>query len=144
MLFRYARYVIALSLVWSCAGCDTVSDVAPSNVMVIQVTGEEFNWHFRYPGQDGVLGTDDDDFSVQDMYLPENTEIVLQLASNDYLYSFALPELELREIAVPGLSFELKFRTKGEQTLQLLGDQLCGFSHETLIGNVYVGAQLMT
>ena len=70
MHFRHARYGIALSLIWSYAGCDTVSNVAPSNVMVIEVTGEEFNWHFRYPGRDGVLGTDDDHYSVQDLFLP--------------------------------------------------------------------------
>lgn len=141
MHFRHARYGIALSLIWSYAGCDTVSNVAPSNAMVIEVTGEEFNWHFRYPGRDGVLGTDDDLYSVQDLFLPENSKIVLKLASNDYLYSLALPELGLREIAVPDLSFELQFRTKGKQTLQLLGDQFCGFSHETLIGKVHVGTQ---
>ena len=106
--------------------------------MVIDVTGDEFNWYFRYPGPDGELGTDDDRHSVQDLYLPANSHINLKLHSNDYLYSFALPELGLQEIAVPDLDFALQFATEDERTLQLLGDQFCGFAHETLIGKVYV------
>lgn len=120
------------------AGCGPGDQRQEPDTIVIEVTGEEFNWYFRYPGPDGVLGTDDDRHSVQDLYLPENSSVHLKLNSKDFLYSFALPELELIEIAVPGLDFELQFATRDEQTLQLLGDQFCGFSHETLIGKVYV------
>jgi len=132
---------IALPFLLSSAGCDMISDLSPTNVLAIEVTGDAYNWYFRYPGRDGALGTDDDQHSVQDLYLPENADIVLKLTSNDYLYSFALPDLDLREVAVPGLSFELQFHTKGHQTLQILGDQFCGFAHETLIGKVHIGIE---
>ncbi len=141
MLYRCAKYGIALPLLLSSAGCDMNNDLSPTNVLAIEVTGDEYNWYFRYPGIDGVLGTDDDQHSVQDLFLPENTDIFLKLTSNDYVYSFALPDLDLREVAVPGLSFELQFRTKGDQTLQILGDQLCGFAHESLIGKAHVGIE---
>ncbi len=29
---------------------------APQNAMVVEITGKQFNWIYRYPGQDGVLG----------------------------------------------------------------------------------------
>ena len=29
---------------------------APKNAMVVEVTGKQFGWEFRYPGNDGVLG----------------------------------------------------------------------------------------
>ena len=138
MSCRCTKFGIALPFLLSSASCD-ISDLSPTKVLAIEVTGDRYNWYFRYPGRDGVLGTDDDQHSVQDLYVPENTNIVLKLTSNDYLYSFALPDLDLREIAVPGLNFELQFRTKGDQTLQILGDQFCGFAHETLIGMVHVG-----
>lgn len=141
MACRCTKYAIALLFLLSSASCDMISDLSPTNVLAIEVTGDEYNWYFRYPGRDGVLGTDDDQHSVQDLFLPENTDIVLKLTSKDYLYSFALPDLDLREVAVPGLSFELQFRTEGDQTLQILGDQFCGFAHETLIGKVHVGSE---
>ncbi|MEM7501205.1 MAG: hypothetical protein AAF417_04155 [Pseudomonadota bacterium] len=134
---RSRRWLTSILLL-VCAGCGPdVGQVAPES-MVIDVTGDEFNWYFRYPGPDGELGTEDDRHSVQDLYLPANSNINLNLHSNDYLYSFALPELGLQEIAVPDLNFELEFTTEDERTLQLLGDQFCGFAHETLIGKVYV------
>lgn len=111
------------------------------DTIVIEVTGNEFNWYFRYPGADGVLDTSDDRHSVQHLFLPDNARVNLKLKSNDYVYTFTLPELGMAEIAVPGLSFELQFTTGDEQTLQLRGDQLCGFAHETLIGKVYVRNQ---
>jgi len=59
------------------------SDLSPTNVLAIEVTGDEFNWHYRYPGRDGVFDTDDDQHSVQDLFLHKNTEVVLKLTIND-------------------------------------------------------------
>ena len=106
--------------------------------IIVEVTGHEFNWHFRYPGRDGFLNTDDDEYSTQHLYLPDNTQVKLQLKSTDYLYSFALPDLELKEIAVPEMFFELNFNSGDEGTMQLLGDQFCGYTHKTLIGEVRI------
>lgn len=122
-------------------GCATVDQQPRLDSIVIEVTGEEFHWHFRYPGRDGVLGTADDRHSEQNLYVPDHSTVYLQLKSKDYVYSFALPELGLREVAVPGLNFGLQFNTREEQTLQLKGDQLCGFAHESLIGTVFVRNQ---
>lgn len=135
---RYLR-VLLFALLFSGCGPDRAHNRLDS--IVIEVTGDEFNWYFRYPGPDGVLGTSDDRHSVQDLYLPDNSRVDLKLSSKDYLYSFALPDLGMTEIAVPGLDFDLQFSTQDEQTMQLLGDQFCGFSHETLIGKVYVRNQ---
>ena len=139
--YRFERHWLLLFCTMLFAACGSDNSDAQLESIVIEVTGDEFNWHFRYPGPDGVLGTDDDRHSVQDLFLPDNSEVELKLKSNDYVYSFALPELGMKEIAVPGLDFGLQFTTKNEQTLQLLGDQFCGFAHESLIGKVYVRNQ---
>lgn len=107
-------------------------------LIVVEVIGDNFNWTFRYPGADGILGNDDDKFSMQNLYLPDHAEVTLQLASKDYLYSFALPDYKVSQIAVPGLNFELNFITGDAKTILLLGDQFCGFSHDSLKGKVYV------
>ena len=135
------RYWVALLFTALFPGCAAHQPQHRLDSIVIEVTGDEFNWYFRYPGPDGILGTSDDRHSVQNMFLPDNSKVNLKLKSNDYVYSFALPELGMEEIAVPELSFELLFTTGDEQTLQLMGDQFCGFSHDTLIGKVYVRNQ---
>lgn len=123
------------------SGCEAENRQNRLDSIVIEVTGDDFNWYFRYPGPDGVLGTSDDRHSMQDLFLPDNSKVDLKLNSNDYVYLFSLPELGMREIAVPGLSFELQFTTQEEQVLDLMGDQMCGFAHESLIGKVYVRNQ---
>lgn len=135
------KYLLGLLCTLLCWGCAVQQSQHRLDSIVIEVTGDEFNWYFRYPGPDGVLGTSDDQHSVQNLFLPDNSEVSLKLKSNDYVYTFTLPELGMAEIAVPGLSFELQFATRNAQTLQLRGDQLCGFAHETLIGKVYVRNQ---
>ena len=140
-LYNDKRFLVTLLFVLWCGGCAANQPQHRLDSIVIEVTGDEFNWYFRYPGPDGVLGTSDDQHSVQNMFLPDNSNVNLKLKSNDYVYTFTLPELGMIEIAVPGLSFELQFTTGDEQTLQLRGDQLCGFAHETLIGKVYVRNQ---
>ena len=132
---RTASRAAALLVVLACTGCGQPDR---QDSIVVEVTGDEFNWYFRYPGPDGVLGTGDDRHSVQDLFLPANSAVDLKLKSNDYLYSFALPDLGMEEIAVPGLDFGLQFTTQNERTLELLGHQFCGFAHESLIGKVYV------
>ena len=106
--------------------------------MTIKVTGHNFNWIFTYPGVDGVLGTEDDKQSIQHLYLPSNTDVILNITSLDYVYSFAIPELNQEEIAVPELYFSMQFNSGDKKVIKLLGDQLCGYTHNTLIGEIYI------
>jgi len=137
----FVRYLAVLVCTLLSSGCEPEDPRNRLDSIVVEVTGDDFNWYFRYPGPDGVLGTSDDRHSMQNLFLPDNSNVDLKLISNDYVYMFSLPELGMREIAVPGLSFELQFTTRDEQILDLMGDQMCGFAHESLIGKVYVQNQ---
>ena len=106
--------------------------------LVIEVTGDDYYWHLRYPGPDGVLHTEDDIRTVGDLHLPAGKTAEIKLTSADYLYLFALPELELSQVAVPDLSFSLVLKVDNERTYRLEGDQMCGFSHDSLMGSVFV------
>jgi heme/copper-type cytochrome/quinol oxidase subunit 2 len=104
----------------------------------IEITGDEFEWHIRYPGADGRVGTADDIMALRHPHVPEYTHVRITLKSNDYLYSFAVPELNLKEIAVPELLFELEFETTSAGNFDLQGDQFCGFQHPNLSGQFIV------
>jgi cytochrome c oxidase subunit 2 len=106
--------------------------------LTIEITGDEFEWHIRYPGSDNRLGTADDLKVLRHPHVPEYTHIRITLKSNDYLYSFAIPELNLKEIAVPDLSFELDFETASAGRFELQGDQFCGFQHPDLSGRFVI------
>lgn len=106
--------------------------------LVIEVTGDDYYWHLRYPGPDGVLHTGDDVAAVSDLHVPAGEAVEVRLTSADFLYLFALPELGLSQVAVPDLWFSLSLQPDAERNYRLEGDQMCGFSHDSLMGTVYV------
>ncbi|MEZ6008953.1 MAG: hypothetical protein R3F05_14480 [Planctomycetota bacterium] len=100
--------------------------------------GADFHWEVRYPGPDGEVGTADDRVGSRDVHVPAGTDVRVHLRSRDYVYTFAIPELALKEIAVPDMEFALHFRAPGPGQTLLLGDQMCGYDHPELIGKLVV------
>jgi len=70
--------------------------------------------------------------------LPAHSEVEILLNSEDYLYIFELPDLDIKEIAVPGLAFRVRFKTGAAGTQELLGNQMCGYDHPDLLGTLVV------
>jgi len=120
------------------AGCNASNRDETIKTITIDVTGDSFHWHFDYPGEDGLLGNADDRRSTGILYLPDNANVTLKLHSKDYLYSFSLPKFGQSGIAVPELDYTLNFSTEMPGAFKVLGDQFCGFSHDTLNVNVQV------
>lgn len=129
---------IALAVFAVLTACESGVGTADERTITVDVIGDDFNWYFKYAGADGEMGTADDKTSMRHLYLPTHSSVTLNLHSVDYLYSFVLPDFEQSSIAVPGLEYSVSFKTGREGTYALQGDQFCGFSHETLIGEVRV------
>ncbi len=104
----------------------------------IQIEGSDFQWHIRYPGPDGQLGTADDVIALRHPHLPANTAVRLNLTSADYVYLFAIPQFRLKEIAVPDRTYTLLVDPLAAGAYEFRGEQLCGFSHPNLSGSLFV------
>ena len=128
----FAVVLIGCSLV---AGCRSPGG---SDVLVVRMTGDDYRWTVRYPGLDRRLDTDDDVLGTQDLNVPEGTEVRVLLESGDYVYTIAVPEFDLKEIAVPDMAFELRLPASEPGSFQLIGDHLCGYDHPELIGTLVV------
>ena len=104
----------------------------------IEITGGQYRWKVRYPGFDGILSTSDDVIIGPTIHIPEDTEILFELKSTDFVYLLSLPHFHRKEIAVPGLDFSIKVHpdTIGEFALE--GDDLCGDSHPEMNGRLIV------
>ena len=127
-------------LAGSLAGCNRPDDrdyVIP-DLLEIEVVGRDFQWEVRYPGPDGVLGTEDDRIGARDVHVPVGARAKLHLRSRDYIYFLALPHLGLKEIAVPELEYALEFDAGAAGRYELLGDQMCGYTHPGLLGELIV------
>ena len=111
-----------------------------STPIKIKARGRGFEWTFHYPGRDGKMGTSDDFCSNKDLHLPAETEVVLTLESDDYIYIMSNTELGLKQIAVPDMIHNLKFHTSKIGLFELLTDPLCGWRplHDDLMGRVII------
>ena len=150
-----------------------VDSIPPANqALEVNLTPEQFAWNVRYAGPDGVFGrtdiklidlqsnplgldrTDpaakDDITTVNQVYLPVNKPIIVNLRSKDVIHSFNVPEFRVKQDAIPGLTIPIWFipnvttaemRTRtGNPNLQYgIGSaQLCGLGHYRMRGFVTV------
>lgn len=110
---------------------------APKDAIVVEVTGHQFAWEFRYPGADKMLGKKDyrlttsknnlgvdfndpaskDDIHVNTtMHIPVGVPVKMVINSQDVIHDVGLPHFRLKMDAVPGIPttqwFTPKFTTE--------------------------------
>ena len=109
----------------------------------IQVVGHDFFWRFRFPGPDAEFNTEDDVSVANELHLPAERDIVFLVTSDDYVYTMTIPDLGLRQIAVPELTFPLAFRVTEERSFEITADPLCGVRlfHGEYMGEVIVQSE---
>lgn len=108
----------------------TCSSESEQQILHLEVVGHQYNWYIRYPGDDVVV--------TQHIHVPAHTDLEMTITSKDLLYVFRLPELKQTQMAVPEILFPLAFNSGEPNKYLLKGDQMCGFSHPTLIGDFIV------
>lgn len=123
---------------------------APGAVQ-IEVTGAQFEWQFRYPGPDGKFGTTDpkrvneaagnplgldlnepeakDDIVMPVIAVPLNREVELIIRSKDVIHSFFVPNLRIKQDAVPGLAIRIHFKAEKIGEYEVGCYELCGLGH---------------
>jgi cytochrome c oxidase subunit 2 len=118
-----------------------VTGDAPKNAIVVEVTGHQFGWEFRYPGADKVLGKKnfklskgsnslgvdfEDPASLDDihvsgtMHIPVNVPVKMVINAQDVIHDVGLPHFRLKMDAVPGIPttqwFTPKYTTEEMKT----------------------------
>jgi len=132
----------------------------PGDAVLIEVTGAQFVWNVRYPGEDGAFGRtaprliDDtsnpigidrtdpaaaDDVTLQnEIAVPVNRPVRLRLRSKDMIHSFFLPHLRVKQDAIPGMTPEIVFVPTREGTFEIACAELCGLGHYRMQGLLHV------
>lgn len=105
---------------------------APAGAMIVEVTGKQFDWIFRYPGPDGELGKEkynlvdaarsnplgqqwsdpanrDDIVATGTLHLVVNRPVKLLIHAQDVIHDVGLPYFRLKMDAVPGVPTSLWF-----------------------------------
>jgi cytochrome c oxidase subunit II len=111
---------------------------APASDFEIAVAAKQFNWEVSYAGPDGKLGSDDDVKFDNDIHVPINKVVRVQLSSKDVIHSFFLPNFRLKQDAVPGRTILVWFEAAKLGKYELPCAELCGFGHSGMKGWLYV------
>jgi cytochrome c oxidase subunit 2 len=101
----------------------------------IKVIGRQFIWQFVYPGAsepDG-LGAP---YSYEQMVVPTNTTVTLDIASSDVVHSWWIPELGGKFQAVPGYHNYTWFKVDKPGLYRGQCAFLCGRGHARMIATV--------
>lgn len=130
-----------------------------ANPLKVEILAEQFAWNVRYPGPDGTLGrtdmlkaseTDrfgidasdpasaDDIITINDLTVPVDTDILLDLRSRDVIHSFFLPAFRVKQDIVPGLTTQMHFRAKETGEHEIACAELCGLGHYRMRGTIKV------
>ncbi len=107
------------------------------SLALAEVTARQFEWRIRYPGfnADGTLKAlmpdpqPTDLYAVNDLHLPASAPVMINLRTQDVQHSFFLPELRIKQDAVPGLVIPIWFEANHQRSYQLLCAELCGWGH---------------
>lgn len=90
-----------------------------------RVVARQFEWRVVYPGPDGELDTLDDVHVANELRIPKDRRILIELRTMDVLHSFFLPHLRVKQDAVPGLSIPVWFEAlKSTRAFQSEGAKL--------------------
>ncbi|HEY0566377.1 MAG TPA: cytochrome C oxidase subunit II [Terriglobales bacterium] len=117
----------------------------------LEATGMQFQWYFRYPGADGrfgetkpemidasvgnPLGIDpadrdgNDDVVSTSAVVPVGHTVELTLHAQDVIHSFFLPNMRVKQDAVPGMDTHLRFTPTTVGDYEVACAELCGLGH---------------
>jgi cytochrome c oxidase subunit 2 len=108
---------------------------------VSEVTGRQFEWRIRYSGADGQFDTPDDLHDVNVLHVPVNADVLVHLKSQDVLHDFFLPNLRVKQDAVPGMKIPVWFTATETGEFDLVCAELCGWGHYKMKGRLIVESQ---
>ena len=143
----------------------------------VRVIAQQFAWNIHYPGADGKFGTTkislvdeetnpigldrngygaDDLTTINQLHLPVDKLIKLYISSKDVIHGFSLPEMRLKQDAIPGMQVPIYFTptiTSKDFLDKLVGTarqgmgyeiacaQLCGITHYRMRGYLTVDTE---
>ena len=101
---------------------------------IARVHARQFGWDIVYPGPDGLLDTADDLTIPNELVVPVDQTIVLQLKSRDVIHSFFVRELRLKQDIVPGMTQYAWFYPNEVRKYEIICTELCGWGHYKMKG----------
>ena len=130
--------IVLFGAVYSWIVLDDIESEA-ANQMPVNVTAQQFKWTFEYP-EAGVV--------ADEMHVPVDTQLELNLRALDVLHSFWVPEWRIKRDVVPtaegnpsNVDNVARVTPTVEGTYTNICSELCGTGHPTMRSFVVVESQ---
>jgi cytochrome c oxidase subunit 2 len=133
-----------------------------SEAVVVRVVAEQFAWNVHYPGPDGRFGrteisrvasdnpigidrsdanAKDDIVTINQLNLPVDRPVLVHLSTKDVIHSFGLPEMRVKQDAIPGMDIPVWFIPNRVGDYEIACSQLCGLGHFRMRGFVKIQSE---
>jgi len=139
--------------VWAAYRVKETYDLDARLSPVAEVTARQFEWRIRYPAP-GRKFKDLKDvetwlkhpeagdlYTVNDLHVPTGRQVVIHLRSGDVQHSFFVPDLRVKQDAVPGLVVPVMFEVLKGEKYELVCAELCGWGHYKMKARVWAQPQ---
>lgn len=132
----------------------------PQDAHEVEVVAQQWQWAYRFPGEDGQLGRSDikwvearnpfgldpgdpasaDDVLVQggELRLPLGQPVKVLLRSKDVLHNFYVPQVRAKMDMVPGMVSHFWFTPTRPGNYEVLCAEYCGVAHFNMRGRLIV------
>ena len=121
--------------VWSDIKIDVPS---AESSLVVDVRPRQFQWDIRYAGADGKFETEDDITTINQLHVPVDKSVLLNMTAQDVIHSFFVPEFRMKQDAVPGMVTRFWFTATDTGGYEIACAELCGLGHYRMRGFVTV------
>ena len=120
---------------------------------IAEVTARQFEWRIRYPAPGRVFKSHQevgqwlknpeagDLYTVNDLHVPTGRAVVIHLRSGDVQHAFFVPDLRVKQDAVPGLVVPIIFEALKGKQYELVCAELCGWGHYKMKARVWAQPQ---
>jgi cytochrome c oxidase subunit 2 len=130
------------------------------DVVKIRAVGQQFGWNFHYAGPDGQMGMvnvkeinsgdnpiglrkadvngRDDFISYNELVLPKDRPVVIQVTSKDVIHGLAIIPLMAQQDAIPGKEIPMWMVPTKTGEWDIVCAQLCGAGHAKMAATVRV------
>lgn len=141
-----------------------------NDVIRVEIMPQQFEWNFRYPGSDDRFGPEpftdlngdeiwdedepftdvnkngewdssDDIVLMNEMHIPVNKPVIVQVAPYDVIHSFFLPNFRVKIDATPGMVNAMWFQAKETGEFEIACAELCGNSHYKMRGKLVIESE---
>jgi cytochrome c oxidase subunit 2 len=122
---------LAVFLLWFAIGFGQYVDLVnpPPGAMDVFVQGKKWMWKFAYQGGPSSLDV---------LRVPAGRPVRLLITSRDVIHSFFVPELRVKQDALPGRYTQTWFNADRPGRYQIFCAEYCGLNHSGMLGELVV------